>query len=93
MATPAERASDLIRFVMERLVDEKEEVKITPTGDSGEGPSTVHLEVAPRDLGLVIGKGGRTASSLRSLLALMGEKTGEPVRMTIAGEEKPPKRS
>lgn len=58
--------SELIAFIARTLVDEPEEVEVREVDD------TVELHVAPADLGKVIGRRGRTAKAMRSLLAAAG---------------------
>ncbi len=64
---------DLIEFVAKSLVDEPDAVRVR-TNDR-EQTTFVELEVAPADLGKVIGRQGRTARAIRTLLAAAGQKT------------------
>lgn len=65
---------DLLETLAAELVDEPESVSVT---DWDEGGSTLlELRVAPEDRGLVIGKGGRTADALRTLLDAVAERRG-----------------
>lgn len=57
---------DLIEYIAQALVDKPDEVKVTEADDRGR--IIIHLEVAEDDYGKVIGKGGRIAQSMRSLL-------------------------
>ncbi|HYH06642.1 MAG TPA: KH domain-containing protein [Thermoanaerobaculia bacterium] len=64
---------ELIEFLAKSLVDNPDEVKTrTYERDSG---TVVELEVAPADLGKVIGRQGRTARAIRTLLTAAGQKT------------------
>lgn len=64
---------ELIEFLAKSLVDNPDEVKThTYERDSG---TVIELEVAPADLGKVIGRQGRTARALRTLLSAAGQKT------------------
>jgi predicted RNA-binding protein YlqC (UPF0109 family) len=57
---------ELIQYVIETLVTHPDEVRIT---ESEEGGTLVyHLHVAPDDMGKVIGRQGRIANALRTLL-------------------------
>jgi uncharacterized protein len=58
---------DFIDFVARSLVDNPEAVEVTQL--EGEATSLYSLKVAPEDLGKVIGKKGRTARAMRTLLA------------------------
>jgi len=57
---------NLVEYVAKALVDHPDQVSV----DSVEDPTTttVRLKVAPADLGRVIGKQGRTARAMRTLL-------------------------
>ena len=64
--------SDLIKLIVSSLVDDPESIKITEvTGDS----TTVYeLKVAKDDLGKIIGKQGKTAKAIRTLLGAAAAK-------------------
>jgi hypothetical protein len=64
---------ELIEFLAKSLVDNPDEVK-TRTYERETG-MVVELEVAPADLGKVIGRQGRTARAIRTLLTAAGQKT------------------
>ena len=64
---------ELIEFVARSLVDDADAV-IVHTVDRDQA-TVLELEVAPADLGKVIGRQGRTARALRTLLAAAGQKT------------------
>jgi len=57
---------DLIAYLAKALVDKPEGVEVTELG--GAQTSVIALRVAKEDLGRVIGKQGRTASALRTIL-------------------------
>ena len=64
---------ELVEFLAKSLVDEPDAVKIrTMERDQA---TVLELEVAPPDLGKVIGRQGRTARAMRTLLAAAGQKT------------------
>jgi predicted RNA-binding protein YlqC (UPF0109 family) len=64
---------ELIEFVAQSLVDEPDAVN-THVYNRGE-QTIVELEVAENDLGKVIGRQGRTARAMRTLLSAAGRKT------------------
>jgi predicted RNA-binding protein YlqC (UPF0109 family) len=64
---------ELIEFVAKSLVDDAEAVN-THVYDRGD-QTIVELEVASNDLGKVIGRQGRTARAMRTLLFAAGQKT------------------
>lgn len=59
----------LIEQIVRALVDAPDEVSVRENGD------LLELRVAPSDLGRVIGRQGRTARSLRAILAAASSKT------------------
>jgi predicted RNA-binding protein YlqC (UPF0109 family) len=64
---------ELIEFVAKSLVDDVDSVTIhTHERDQA---TIIELEVAPTDLGKVIGRQGRTARAMRTLLNAAGQKT------------------
>jgi len=65
---------ELIEFLAKSLVDNPDEVK-TRTYERGEQGTVVELEVAPDDLGKVIGRQGRTARAIRTILSAAGQKS------------------
>ncbi|HJT16635.1 MAG TPA: KH domain-containing protein [Thermoanaerobaculia bacterium] len=63
---------ELVEFVAKSLVDNADAVRIrTHERDQS---TIIELEVAPDDLGKVIGRQGRTARAIRTLLAAAGQK-------------------
>lgn len=63
---PEIEMKDLIANIAEMLVDKPE--KVVATEIKGQSTSVIELKVAKEDLGKVIGKKGRTAQALRSIL-------------------------
>jgi predicted RNA-binding protein YlqC (UPF0109 family) len=57
---------DLIAYLAKALVDSPEEVVVTEIG--GTQSSVIELRVAKEDLGKVIGRQGRTARAMRTIL-------------------------
>ncbi len=72
---------ELIAVIARSLVDQPDAVKVTRTDE--EDSVTIELAVASEDLGKVIGKQGRTARALRSLLAAAAAKTEKRTRLEI----------
>lgn len=72
---------ELIAFVAGSLVDKPEEVKVNVSEE--EDTVTVELGVAPEDLGKVIGKQGRTARAMRSILSAAAAKEQKRSRLEI----------
>ena len=63
---------DLISYIAKSLVDNPEEVVVTEI--MGEQTSVIELKVAKEDLGKVIGKQGRTARAMRTILGAASTK-------------------
>lgn len=63
---------DLIAYIAKALVDKPEEVLVTEI--VGEQTSVIELKVAKEDLGKVIGKQGRTARAMRTILSAASTK-------------------
>ena len=63
---------ELLEMIVKNLVDQPDEVEIKEI--SGDQTTLLELSVAPDDLGKVIGKQGRTARSIRTVLASAGTK-------------------
>jgi predicted RNA-binding protein YlqC (UPF0109 family) len=63
---------DLIAYIAKALVDKPEEVVVTEI--EGAQTSVIELKVAKDDLGKVIGKQGRTARAMRTILGAASTK-------------------
>ncbi len=63
---------DLIEYIAKALVDHPEQVKVTEV--IGERTSVIELAVAKEDLGKIIGKQGRTARAIRTILTAASTK-------------------
>ena len=77
MSTPGNGASPLsavVEVVAKALVDRPDEVEVTES--SRRGMTVVELSTAPGDMGKIIGRQGRTAAALRTLVSLTAEKHG-----------------
>ncbi|HWR22533.1 MAG TPA: KH domain-containing protein, partial [Feifaniaceae bacterium] len=57
---------ELVRFIAQNLVDKPEEVKVVVK--EGEEATIIELSVAPDDMGQVIGKQGRIAKAIRTVV-------------------------
>jgi uncharacterized protein len=72
---------DLVEDIAKALVDTPEEVTVRQV--EGEQVTVLELRVAPGDLGKVIGKQGRTARSIRTLLGAAGMKLNRRFTLEI----------
>jgi predicted RNA-binding protein YlqC (UPF0109 family) len=75
------RVKDLVTEIAKALVDIPDEVTVREV--EGEQVTVLELRVAPSDLGKVIGKQGRTARSIRTLLSAAGMKLNRRFTLEI----------
>lgn len=72
---------ELVEYVAKSLVDDPSQVSVTEVTS---GNSTVlELHVAPEDMGRVIGRNGRVANALRTLLRVQSSKQGARITLDI----------
>ena len=72
---------ELVRSIAAELVDHPDEVNVTEV--AGDHNTVIELRVARDDIGKVIGKEGRTAQSMRTLLTAVSAKLGRRVHLDI----------
>lgn len=72
---------ELVQYLAESLVDDPQQVRVNET----EGPEAIILElsVAPDDMGKIIGRQGRIAKAMRSLLKAATQRGAKPVFLEI----------
>ena len=71
---------DLLLYVAQNLVEHPEAVTVTEI----EGETTVlELRVAPEDMGKVIGRQGRIAKEIRSVVKSVAQRIGKKVNVEI----------
>ena len=73
---------ELIEYIAKVIVNAPDDVKVTEETDD-KGMVVVKLEVAPDDKGRVIGRQGRVAEAMRTLLRVVATKEGIRVRLEI----------
>ena len=73
--------TDLIRSIAVELVDHPDEVDVVEV--PGNNNTVIELRVARDDVGKVIGKEGRTAQSMRTILTAVSAKSGRRVHLDI----------
>ena len=66
------QAKDLVKKIAQALVDHPEKVEVREV--DGEKTSVIELRVAKEDFGKVIGKSGRTAKAIRTILSAASAK-------------------
>jgi uncharacterized protein len=72
---------ELVDYVAKSLVEHPEQVRVTT--DYGEQSVLVELEVAPDDMGKVIGKEGRIANAMRALVKVAAAREGKRAILDI----------
>ena len=73
---------ELVKFMVEELVDDKAGVVVTLDEDN-----TVSVKVSKADMGKVIGKDGRIAKAIRTIVKAAGNKTGVKYSVVILETE------
>ena len=74
-------SKELVEHIVKKLVDRPESVVVTEI--KGEQSTIIELKVAPEDLGKVIGKQGKTAQAMRTLLTAIAAKDGKRAILKI----------
>jgi predicted RNA-binding protein YlqC (UPF0109 family) len=72
---------DLVEAIAKALVDHPDQVQVRAV--EGEQVTVLELRVHPEDLGKVIGRQGRTAKSMRTILGAAGMKLRKRVTLEI----------
>jgi predicted RNA-binding protein YlqC (UPF0109 family) len=72
---------DLIEYIAKSLVDHPEEVQVRQSG--GGSRVRIELSVAKDDMGRVIGKSGKVANSIRTLLRVAAEREGKQATLDV----------
>jgi len=76
---------ELVLFLAKHLVNHPDSVEVKET--QGDTASVLELKVAKEDLGRVIGKQGRTAKSIRTILNAAASRTNRKVVLEIIEEK------
>lgn len=77
---------ELVEYLVKALVDKPEEVKISQT--EGESVTILEIRVASDDAGKVIGKDGRIANAIRTIVKAAGAKNKKRVSVEIMTQER-----
>ncbi len=72
---------ELLTYIAQNLVDRPEAVTVTE--HVGENETVLELRVAPEDMGKVIGRQGRIAKEIRTLLRCVAQRKGTRVSVEI----------
>jgi len=75
---------DLVQYLAQSLVNNPHAVEVKET--EGDTASVLELKVAKEDLGRIIGKQGRTAKSIRTILNAAASRTNRKVVLEIVEE-------
>lgn len=74
---------ELLVTIAQGLVDDKDAVQVTAAEPNEEGIIVYHLTVAPDDMGRVIGKQGRIAKAIRTVMRAAAVHAGVKVAVEI----------
>ncbi len=77
---------ELVKYLARAIVDKPEEVMVTEV--EGEKTSIIKLRVAKEDFGLIIGKRGRNAEAIRTILRAAAAKLGKKPTLEIVEEDR-----
>ena len=72
---------ELLLYMAKNLVDDPESVTVTEV--EAEDGKVLELHVAPDDMGKVIGRQGRIAKEIRTIVKTVAQRTGEKVTVEI----------
>ena len=72
---------ELLLYMAKNLVDDREAVTVTEIDD--EDGKVLELRVAEGDMGKVIGRQGRIAKEIRTIIKTVAQRTGEKVTVEI----------
>ncbi len=81
---------ELVEYIAKSLVEDPSQVQVKET----ENQNTVNLElhVAPGDMGRVIGKGGRVANAIRTLVRVAAVRQGTRATLEVVDQSAPEKK-
>ncbi len=72
---------ELLEFLARELVDDPDAVRVTESDD--DRGVVLTLRVGPDDMGKVIGRGGRTAKAIRTVVRVAATRQGVAVKVDI----------
>lgn len=77
--------NELIEYIAKALVDAPDQVQVRQSG----GGERVRLElsVAPSDMGRIIGKSGKVANAIRTMLRVAAERDGKQATLDVVEPE------
>ena len=72
---------ELVEYIVKELVSDKDSVKVTMA--EVDGVNQVSVSVAPQDTGKIIGKQGKSAMAIRTVVKAVGVKEGKKYSVEI----------
>ena len=73
---------ELLLYMAKSLVDDPERVEVREI-EGEDGGTTLELHVAPEDMGKLIGRQGRFAREIRTIVKSVAQRTGQKVTVEI----------
>lgn len=77
---------EFVEFIVKKIVDSPDLVDVNFI--EGKSTAIIELRVAPEDVGKIIGKSGRTANALRTLVSAVASRQNQKVVLEIIEENK-----
>ena len=77
---------EFVEFIVKKIVDSPDLVEVSFI--EGKSTAIIELRVAPGDVGKIIGKSGRTANALRTLVNAVASRQNQKVVLEIIEENK-----
>ena len=74
---------ELLISLAQGLVEHPDQVSVDVDEPNEEGVTVFHLNVAPDDMGRVIGKHGRIAKAIRTVMRAAASRSGEKISVDI----------
>lgn len=74
---------ELLTTIVAGLVEDKDAIEITVSEPDSEGAVVYHIQVAPDDMGRVIGKQGRIAKAIRTVMRSASAKANQRISVEI----------
>ncbi len=74
---------ELVEVIAKALVDQPNQVQVREIQSEDESTITVELKVAPDDMGKIIGKQGRIAKALRTVVKAAATRDGKRINIEI----------
>ncbi|MBO5727056.1 MAG: KH domain-containing protein [Oscillospiraceae bacterium] len=72
---------ELLTYIAQNLVEHPDQVSVSQY--QGDGETVLELRVAPEDMGKVIGRQGRIAKDIRTVIRSVAQRTGQRVSVDI----------